>query len=258
MSLRAKWKAGEETLGIWVSTPTTVSAEICAHQPVSYVCVDNQHGVNDYLSTAPMFQAIELAGNVPITRVPWNEPGIIGKMLDAGAHGVIVPMVNSREEAEAVVRAVRYAPDGSRSWGPMMTSMRHPDYREWANANVAAIPMIETVEALEHLDDILSVPGIDAVYVGPADLGISLGLGPRGSDGNPVFDDALAKIVDACGRHGVVPGIHATGALTPLRRSQGFRMITVTGDVAALAVGLGVELAAAAGNSGSTSDDKLY
>ena len=109
-----------------------------------------------------------------------------------------VPMVNTREQAEAVVRSTRYAPDGSRSWGPVMAGMRHDDNRAWADAHVATIPMIETAEAIENLDEILSVPGVDAVYVGPADLSISLGLGPYGNDGNAVFDDALTKIVAAC------------------------------------------------------------
>lgn len=258
MSLRIKWNAGEETLGLWVSSPSSVNAEVAARQEVSYVCIDTQHGVNDYMVAAQMFQAIELAGNTPITRVPWNEQGIIGKMLDAGAHGVIVPMVNNRAEAEAVVRSVRYAPEGSRSWGPMMAGMRHADYKNWAADNVAAIPMIETSEALDNLDEILSTPGLDAIYVGPADLAISLGLGPYGNDGNPIFDGALERIVDACGRHGVVPGIHATGALAPLRREQGFRMITVTGDVPAMTVGFKSELAAAAGQPAGESDGKLY
>lgn len=258
MSLREQWRNGGETLGLWVSAPSFVNAEICARQPVSYVCVDNQHGVADYLTTAQMFQAIELGGNVPIARVPWNEPGIIGKILDAGAHGVIVPMVNSRVEAEAVVRAVRYPPEGARSWGPLMTSMRHPDYRRWAGDHVAAIPMIETAEAVSNLDDILSVPGVDAIYVGPADLAISLGLEAYGNDGNPVFDDALATIVEACRRHGVVPGIHATGALTPLRRQQGFRMITVTGDVLAMRQGIEAELAVAAGHIDTDASDDIY
>jgi 4-hydroxy-2-oxoheptanedioate aldolase len=258
MSLRSKWAAGEETLGIWVSAPSFVNAEIAARQPVAYVCIDNQHGVNDYLSTAAMFQAVELAGNVPITRVPWNEPGIIGKMLDAGAHGVIVPMVNTREQAEAVVRAVRYAPDGSRSWGPMMASMRHPDYKSWAADNVAAIPMIETVEALDNLDEILSVPGVDAIYVGPADLSLSLGLEPKPNHDDPLFVGALERIVAACRRHGVVPGIHASGPLTPQRREQGFRMITVSGDAVALAAGFGADLAATAGSTPGAGPDKLY
>ncbi len=257
-SLREKWATGGETLGLWLSVPSFVSAEIAARQPVDYVCIDNQHGVNDYIVSASMIQAIELSGGTPIVRVPWNEPGIIGKMLDAGAHGVVVPMVNTREQAEAVVRSARYAPDGSRSWGPVIAGMRHADNRQWAADNVAVIPMIETVEAISNLDAILSVPGVDAIYVGPADLSISLGLGPYSNDGNPLFDDALATIVAGCQRHGVVPGIHATGPLTPRRREQGFRMVTVTSDALAVRAGYESELAAARGESTSTGEAKLY
>lgn len=257
-SLRERWAAGDETLGLWLSLPSFVSAEIAARESVDYVCIDNQHGVNDYLATASMLQAIELAGGTPIVRVPWNEPGIIGKMLDAGAHGVVVPMVNTREQAEAVVRSVRYAPEGSRSWGPVMAGMRHADNRSWADEHIAVVPMIETVEAISNLDDILTVPGVDAIYVGPADLAVSLGLGPYGNDGDPTFDGALATIVDACRRHDVVPGIHATGPLTPVRREQGFRMITVTSDALAMRAGFASELAAARGDDDGSADGALY
>lgn len=257
-NLRETWAAGGETLGLWLSLPSFVTAEIAARQPVDYVCIDTQHGVVDYLPSASMLQAIELAGGTPVVRVPWNEPGIIGKTLDAGAHGVIVPMVNTRAQAEAVVRAARYAPAGTRSWGPVMAGMRHPDNRAWAAGHVVVIPMIETAEAIANLDDILSVPGIDAIYVGPADLSISLGLEPYGNDGNPVFDDALATIVAGCERHGVVPGIHATGPLTPTRREQGFRMITVTSDALAMRAGFASELAAAHGTDDGSSDASLY
>ncbi|MGH9270559.1 MAG: aldolase/citrate lyase family protein, partial [Ilumatobacteraceae bacterium] len=160
--------------------------------------------------------------------------------------------------AEAVVRSARYAPDGGRSGGPVMVGMRHADNRAWAADTIAVIPMIETAEAISNLDEILSVPGIDAIYVGPADLGVSLGLEPSGNDGTPVFDDALATIVDACRRHGIVPGIHATGALTPLRREQGFRMITVTSDGLALRVGYASELSAARETAGPARSDTLY
>jgi 4-hydroxy-2-oxoheptanedioate aldolase len=257
-SLREKWADGGETLGLWLSLPSFVSAEITARQPVDYICVDLQHGVNDYAQAASMIQAIELCGGTPIVRVPWNEPGIIGKVLDAGAHGIVVPMVNTREQAEAVVRSTRYAPDGSRSWGPVMAGMRHDDNRAWAEAHVATIPMIETAEAIENLDEILSVPGVDAIYVGPADLSISLGLGPYGNDGNAVFDDALSTIVAACQRHGVVPGIHASGPLTPVRREQGFRMITVTSDALAIRAGYTSELAAARGSDAEATGSRLY
>lgn len=257
-SLREKWERGDETLGLWLSVASSVTAELAARMDVDYVCVDTQHGVVDYQGSVTMIQAIELSGGCPIARVPWNDPGIIGKTLDAGAYGIVVPMVNTREQAEAVVRSVRYAPAGSRSWGPVIAGMRHADNRGWADAHVAAIPMIETVEALGNLDDILSVPGIDAVYVGPADLAVSLGLGPSGNDGTPAFDDALASIVDACRRHGVVPGIHATGALAPKRREQGFRMITVTSDALAMRAGFTSELAAARGEGSGEGSGALY
>ena len=245
-------------MGLWLSLPNFVSAEIAGRQPVDYVCVDTQHGVIDYQTSAVMIQAVELSGGTPIVRVPWNEPGIIGKSLDAGAHGVIVPMVNTREQAEAVVRSVRYAPDGARSWGPVMASMRHADNRAWAAEQIAVIPMIETAEAISNLDEILSVPGIDAIYVGPADLSLSLGSGPFYNDDDPVFADALVKIVAACQRHSVVPGIHATGPLTPLRRQQGFRMITVTSDALAIRSGFTSELAAARQTEAAKGDGALY
>src|SRR3712207_283124 len=110
-------------------------------------------------------------------------------------------MVNTREQAQAVVSAVRYAPDGTRSWGPMVAATRHPDYRRWAAGNVAAIPMIETAEAIANLEEIVSVPGIDAVYVGPADLSISLGAEPNYSEDDATFTDALERVVAACQRH---------------------------------------------------------
>jgi 4-hydroxy-2-oxoheptanedioate aldolase len=257
-SLREKWAGGGEALGFWLSIPSFLSAEIAAGHAVDYVCVDLQHGVNDYIQAASMIQAIELSGGTPIVRVPWNEPGIIGKVLDAGAHGVIVPMVNTREQAEAVVRASRYAPDGARSWGPVIAGMRHDDNRAWAGANIAVIPMIETTEAIANLDEILSVPGVDAIYVGPADLSITLGLSPGNNDGESVFDEALATIVAACQRHGVVPGIHATGALTQRRLEQGFRMITVTSDALAVRAGYDSELAAARQTEAAGASGNLY
>ncbi len=258
MTLREKWSDGDETLGFWLSIPGFVGAEIAARQPVDYVCIDTQHGVIDYLESAAMIQAIELAGGTPIVRVPWNEPGIIGKTLDAGAHGVIVPMVNTREQAEAVVASSRYVPNGSRSWGPVMAGQRHQEQRAWADATIAVVPMIETREAISNLDAILSVPGIDAIYVGPADLSISLGLEPSGNADETVLDDALATIVEACGRHGVTPGIHCTGALTQRRRDQGFRMITVTSDALALRVGYASELAATRGTTDAGASGDLY
>jgi 4-hydroxy-2-oxoheptanedioate aldolase len=246
-SLRRRWSDGHETLGVWLTTSNSFVAEVAGRAGFDFVCIDTQHGAVDYHGALPMVQGIELGGGIPIARVPWNEPGVIGKMLDAGCHGVIVPMVNDRQQAEAVVRSCRYAPAGSRSWGPTVVQMRHSGYWEWADETVAVIPMIETAEALRNLDSIVSTPGIDAVYVGPADLSVSLGLPPGNNDGQPLFDEALAAIVAACERAGVVAGIHATGALAPRRREQGFRMITVASDVLAVRAGLESELKRAHG-----------
>jgi 4-hydroxy-2-oxoheptanedioate aldolase len=253
LSLRQRWAEGAETLGAWLSTANSVIADLAGRSGFDFVCIDTQHGAIEYSGAVPMIQGIELGGGIPIARVPWNEPGIIGKMLDAGCHGVIVPMVNDRHQAEAVVRACRYAPAGTRSWGPTVVQMRHPGYQQWADETVAVIPMIETTEALRHLDDIVSTPGVDAVYVGPADLSVSLGLPPGNNDGDPLFEDALAAIVAACERSGVVAGIHATGALAARRREQGFRMITVANDVLAVRAGLAAELALARGEHGDSS-----
>jgi len=240
--IRSRWNAGESTTGVWLSVPGSVMAEAAARAGFDYVCIDTQHGAVEYSDAVPMIQAILLGGSSPIVRVPWNEQGIIGKMLDAGAHGVIVPMVNTVAEAEAVVRSVRYAPSGARSFGPTVAGMRADDYPAWSAQNVAAIPMIETTQAIDNIDEILAVPGIDAVYVGPADLSITLGLPPRNNDGEPAFDEALATIVTACEKAGVVPGIHANGALVPKRQAAGFRMVTATSDLLAARIGYRLEL----------------
>ena len=246
-TLRTQWNEGRDTLGVWLAIPSIISAETAARVGYDYVCIDNQHGVNDYQQTVAMAQAILLGGSTPIARVPWNEPGIIGKMLDAGIEGVVVPMVNSVAEAQAVVRAGRYAPTGARSFGPVVAGMRRPNHYDWSSDGIALIPMIETVEAIANLDDILAVPGIDAIYVGPADLSITLGLPPGNNDGDSKFDDALATIVKGCRKAGIVPGIHAAAALVERRLEQGFRMITVTSDMLAMKGNLVTDLATARG-----------
>jgi 4-hydroxy-2-oxoheptanedioate aldolase len=258
MTLREMWHASEPTLGAWLTIPSTVSAETAGRAGFDYVCVDNQHGVSDYQVTVTMMQAILLGGGTPIVRVPWNEPGIIGKMLDAGAEGVIVPMVNSAAEAQAVVTACRYPPLGMRSFGPVLVMARVPDHTNVANTRTAVIPMIETGEALNNLDEILSVPGIDAIYVGPADLSLSLGLPPGNNDGQATFDDALATIVAACNRHGVVPGMHSSGALAERRLEQGFRMLTVSGDLLAMRGAMSAELAQARGAASPAANKSVY
>ncbi|MEZ7961388.1 MAG: aldolase/citrate lyase family protein [Ilumatobacter sp.] len=258
-TLRQLWNESGTTLGGWVSVPSSVTAEAVARAGFDYVCIDAQHGAVEYSDCVSMIQAVLLGGGRPIVRVPWNEPGIIGKMLDAGAQGVIIPMVNTVAEAEAAVRACRYAPEGARSSGPTLVGPRTDrPYFEWAKDNVACIPMIETIEAVGNLGDILAVPGIDAVYVGPSDLSITLGLGPGNHDEAPEFLEALDAIAAGCEAHGIVAGIHATGALTPDRLERGYRMITVTGDLQAMKLGMASELDRARGNDVDGSSGSMY
>ena len=223
-----------------------------------YVCADNQHGAMDYQATVGIVQAVLLGGSRPIARVPWNEPGVIGKMFDAGCEGVVVPMVNTVAEAEAVVHASRYPPLGERSFGPVMASMRAADYSTTANDQLVVIPMIETAQAVRNIDDILAVPGIDAIYVGPADLSLSLGLPPGNNDDREEFTEALLTIAAACRRAGVVPGIHSTGALAERRLQQGFQMITVSGDMLAMRTRMAEELAEARGAERPSGTNSIY
>lgn len=265
-TIKERWNDGGITIGAWASLGSPLAAEILSRSGLDYVCVDNQHGVADYLSTVSMLQAIDCGEASPVVRVPWNEPGIIGKMLDAGAEAVIVPMVNSVAEAEAAVAATRYPPAGARSFGPVRAALRTPAYYEGANDDVACVVMIETVAALAAVDDIVAVPGVDAVYVGPADLSISLGLAPGNPDHESAFTEALATIVAACEHAGVVPGIHATTSLVGRRVGQGFRMVTATADNVAMAVGLAAAVDArqavvdgdAASADAGSGNDRLY
>jgi len=257
---KAAWKTGQATYCGWLSVPNAFTAEAMAHQNFDLLNIDMQHGLIDYQAAVGMLQAINTTDMVAFARVPWNEPGIIGKMLDAGALGIIIPMVNTVEEAKAAVAACRYAPVGARSFGPTRAGMAlGRDYYAHANNEVACIPMIETTQALDNLDDILSVPGIDAVYVGPADLSITLGLPPGADQEAASFNDALKKIVDACKRHGVTPGIHASAALAKKRRETGFQLITISSDQGAMLAGANADLARVREDGGQPVDpNKIY
>src|SRR5215470_15653321 len=176
-TVREIWARGETVVNGWLSIPSGFSAEVMAHQGFDSLTVDMQHGVVDYQTGVSMLQGISTTGVIPFARVPWNDPARLMKILDAGAYGVICPMINTREQAEALVQACKYPPRGFRSWGPVRASLyMGTDYGDHANDDVIVMPMIETAEALKNLDDILSVPGVDAIYVGPSDLSLAMGL----------------------------------------------------------------------------------
>jgi 4-hydroxy-2-oxoheptanedioate aldolase len=234
-TLKDRWKRDEVTLGAWCMIPSSLSAEVLAKGGFDWVLVDMQHGCMGYQTAVEMIRAIDLAGITPIVRVPWNEPGIVGRMLDAGAMGIVAPMIQSVAEAEQLVAACRYPPLGRRSLGPVRVGARDGmGYVAGANDRVAVIPMIETVEALACVEDIASVTGVDALFVGPFDLSFSLGLPPGDNDGKPAFDDAIARVNAAARAHRVATAVLSTAALAPLRAAQGFRMISVLTDSVAL------------------------
>ncbi len=241
-------RGGGTALGAWLSVPGPITAEAAARTGFEYVCVDTQHGMSDENDAVAMIPAILLGGSSPVVRVRTNDASAITKMLDAGAHGVIVPLVDSAEQARAAVAAGRYAPDGTRSYGPSVAAMRvDGDFRSWTPQNAIVIPMIETATALANLDEILAVDGVDAVYVGPADLSLTLGLAPGNNDDVARFVEALDTIVESCRRHGVVAGIHASASLAARRLAQGFAMVTVSTDLVAMRETLAADLAAARG-----------
>ncbi|MFK7919987.1 MAG: HpcH/HpaI aldolase/citrate lyase family protein [Ilumatobacter sp.] len=235
----------ESAFGAWLFLREPVAAHMASHAGYDYVCIDMQHGLADFDTLIEMLTAIETGTSVPVVRATALDPGLLGRVIDAGALGVIIPMVNTVEQAEAAVRACRYAPAGDRSVGPIGARTRYGGgYVAAANDVVTVMPMIETVEAVENVEAIAAVPGVGALYVGPADLSVSLGL-PMGMDQtDPAFDAALIRIVAACEANGVIPGIHAAPGLVAKRRAQGFTMITVGFDYQPMAAAFNADLAA--------------
>jgi 4-hydroxy-2-oxoheptanedioate aldolase len=245
-TLKTIWARGEAVVNGWLSIPSSFSAEVMAHQGFDSLTVDMQHGVVDYQAAVTMLQAISTTPTVPLARVPWNDPAHLMKILDAGVYGVICPMINTREQAETLVQACKYPPQGFRSWGPVRAAIyAGADYGDHANAEVVVMPMIETAEALKNLDDILSVPGVDAIYVGPSDLSLALGYKPRLDQTDAGVVEAQKKIVAACQKHGVVAGIHNNSAAYALQMIElGYRFVTVASDSRVMAVKAAEEVAA--------------
>ena len=237
--LRTLWQEGKAAVNGWLAIPNSFATEVMAHQGWDTLTIDLQHGVVDYPSMVTMLQAISTTATVPVVRVPWLEPGIIMKSLDAGAYGIICPMVNSREEAQKLVAYSHYAPRGTRSFGPVRALYYGgPDYPERANDTIVSFAMIETAQALDNLDAILSVEGLDAVYIGPSDLSLSLGCKPQLDDVEPKVAQAIDHILARAQAHGVQAGIHnGRPDVARARIAKGFGFVTVSADARILAAG---------------------
>jgi 4-hydroxy-2-oxoheptanedioate aldolase len=237
--LREIWKSGGAAVNGWLAIGNSFSAETMAHQGWDTLTVDLQHGVVDYPAMVTMLQAISTTDTVPLVRVPWLEPGILMKALDAGAYGVICPMVNTREDAQKLVACTHYAPRGTRSFGPVRALLYGgADYPQAANDTIVTFAMIETAQALDNLDAILSVEGLDAIYIGPSDLSLALGCRPVFDDVDPKAQEAIDHILARAQAHGVVAGVHngtPEGALA--RIAKGFQFTTVSSDARLIAAG---------------------
>ena len=237
--LRTLWKEGRAAVNGWLAIPDGACAEVMAHQGWDTLTVDMQHGLVDYAAMVRMLQAMSATPVVPVVRVPWLEPGILMKSLDAGAMAVICPMVNTREDALKLVAWTSYAPRGTRSFGPVRAGLVHgADYAERANDTVVRFAMIETAQALDNLDAILSVEGLDAIYIGPSDLSLSLGCKPVFDDVDPKAAQAIDHIIERAQAHGVVAGIHnGRPDVAQARIAKGFRFVTLGSDMRILAAG---------------------
>ena len=231
------WAAGGAVANGWCMLPCGFSAELMAHMGWDSVTVDTQHGLIGYQAMVDMLTAISTTDATPLVRVPWNEPGTIMKALDAGAYGVICPMVNDRAAAEAFVGACRYPPFGYRSSGPLRAEVYGgPDYHARADGTVLALAMIETREAVTNLDAILSTPELDGIYVGPSDLSLSLGLPPGQDKTEPLLLETFEQILAGCRRHGLKAGVHtATAAYAVRMVEMGFDLVSPLGDAGFLA-----------------------
>ncbi|MFN8525305.1 MAG: aldolase/citrate lyase family protein [Chloroflexota bacterium] len=232
--VRQFWKEGKPLAMGWLGTPDTYIAETMANSGFDALVLDMQHGMGIGPDRAVIaLQTMSTTDVTPMVRVPWNDPIYIQYVLDAGAYGVIVPMVNSRAEAEKAAGACKYAPMGYRSNGANRARFfAGADYFAHANTEILCFVMIETTQAIANLDEIATTPGVDGFYIGPSDLAITMGLEPKLDHDAPQHIEAVQKVVDTAKKYGLQAGIHTTGPEEVLRRyKQGFNLCPLGSDV---------------------------
>jgi len=231
--LKEIFKSGKSAVNGWLEIPNSFTAELMANQNWDSLTLDMQHGVIDYPNAIGMLQAISSTKVVPMARVNWNEPGQIMKILDAGAYGVICPMVSNKKEAENFVKACMYPPKGYRSYGPIRGLVYGgPDYADEANNEILKFAMIETKESLENLDDIMETPGLDGIYIGPADLSLAIGEKPSFDkpEGDPVYE-AIMKILEHAKKNDIIAGIqNGQPEYAEKMINKGFQLVTIGSD----------------------------
>jgi 4-hydroxy-2-oxoheptanedioate aldolase len=231
--VRELWKQDKAAVNVFVTIPSGFATEMLAQAAWDAMTVDMQHGPQDFQSMMACVQSMQCRNVTPMVRVPANEPNFIGRALDRGAYGIICPLVNTRADAEALVSACRYPPHGTRSNG----AFRPLIYRDAAGymsgsvEDILVIPMIESRQAVENIDEILAVPGIDAIYIGPNDLGLSYGLGAIMEHEDPKVFDIYRMLLAKTKVRGIFAGIHCgTPAYARRMIELGFRLVTLTND----------------------------
>ena len=226
------WNENKPVVNAWLSIPNSFTAEAFGKMGWDAITIDMQHGQSDYSSSIPMLQALSSSSSTPMVRVPWYEPGIIMRMLDLGVLGIIAPMINTKEDCEKFVSYCYYPPIGQRSFGPMRAQLIYgSDYFTNANENILSFAMIETQQAVDNLDEILSVPNLTGVYIGPADMSSSYGMKPKFDvKEDPVFSNIklIAKKANAKGK---IAGIHnGTTQYAKEMIDLGFKLVTISSD----------------------------
>ena len=230
--LRNIWARREVAVGVWTTSGSPVVVECLVLTQPDFVIIDAQHGMLGPDAVRACLMALARSSVTPLVRTPPCDPAFIGQMLDAGAHGVIVAMVESPEDARRAVAACRYPPSGERSFGPVRASQSFGRDTASLEREVLCIPLIETALGVENAEEIARVPGVDAICVGPADLAISLGMSPAGSPVPGVHADAIASVREACASRGIPSGIPTVdGAAAREMVLQGFSMVSVGSDL---------------------------
>lgn len=248
----AKWRAGQQTIGGWLSLANTHIAEMMSRAGFDWLCIDLQHGLVDYQDLLHMLPAISATETTPLVRVTGNDASEIMKVLDAGAMGVIVPLVNNRSEAQEAVSACKYPPMGLRSFGPTRAALyAGPGYADGADSEIACIVMIETRQGLDNLEEIVTTPGLGGVFIGPADLALALDLPPVGDTDDPEHLAAVERILKACKQHDVPAGIYAgSPEFVKKRLDMGFDFVNLGNDSGSLMRAVSQDLRSIRGESG--------
>ncbi len=226
---KARMLEGRPAVGATLGLGSPLAAEVLSCTGFDFILVDNQHGSWDVTSTMLVFRNICLGSAVPMARVSKNDFFAIGGLLDRGALGIVVPMVNSVEEARAAAFAVRYPPRGGRSSGAFLAGLHGSDYERWIDDEVFLAVQIETEQALNCAEEILAVDGVDGCWIGPMDLSKSMGIDPNTDKGANALDAATLRVLEACQKTNKIPGIWA-GEDAQRQIERGFLFVTAGGD----------------------------